>query len=164
MQCINELRQMLLTPIKPYSPASEKESIGDTAGEGETKSPPSKTAEKSRQDSGDDEEEERPGSPSSPPNAQPSSSDPGSDLEELLAKDFPHEDLPSLVTRAMGKGMMNIHELGWVWLCGYLSNYSISGSVQPVMASPNLNCWSCSHTHTHTHSHSHSLSSVDAAH
>ena len=109
VQCINELRQMLLTPIKPYSPDSEKEGEGEIAEDGVTKSPPRKSVAKPRQDSGDDEEEDRPGSPSSPPNAQPSSSDPGSDLEELLAKDFPHEDLPSLITRAMGKGIMNIH-------------------------------------------------------
>ena len=109
VQCINELRQMLLTPIKPYSPApvaasKDKENEGEEEGEGETKSPEGKVTEKPGQDVGDDEDEERPGSPSSPPNAQHSSSDGGSDLEELLAKDFPHEDLPSLLTRAMGKG------------------------------------------------------------
>ena len=43
-------------------------------------------------------------SPSSSPHPQRSSSDNGSDLEELLGKDFPNEDLPSLITRAMGKG------------------------------------------------------------
>ena len=109
---------MLLTPIKPYSPAppaaptatQDKENDeGDEEGEGEggeIKSPPEgKGREKAHQEmGGDDEEEDRPGSPSSPPNAQHSSSDGGSDLEELLAKDFPHEDLPSLLTRAMGKG------------------------------------------------------------
>lgn len=116
VQCINELRQMLLTPIKPYSPvppgaptaSHDKETNeGDGEGEGgETKSPPEgKAREKVRQEAGagDDDDEDRPGSPSSPPNAQHSSSDGGSDLEELLAKDFPHEDLPSLLTRAMGK-------------------------------------------------------------
>ena len=114
VQCINELRQMLLTPIKPYSPAppaapaaSQDKENGDGEGEGEgeggeTKSPPE--GKESQQEAGDDDEEDRPGSPSSPPNAQHSSSDGGSDLEELLAKDFPHEDLPSLFTRAMGKG------------------------------------------------------------
>ena len=108
---------MLLTPIKPYSPvppaaptaSHDKETNeGDGEGEGgETKSPPEgKAREKVRQEAGagDDDDEDRPGSPSSPPNAQHSSSDGGSDLEELLAKDFPHEDLPSLLTRAMGKG------------------------------------------------------------
>ena len=112
VQCINELRQMLLTPIKPYSPAppaapaasqDKENSDGEGEGEGgETKSPPEE--KESQQEAGDDDEEDRPGSPSSPPNAQHSSSDGGSDLEELLAKDFPHEDLPSLFTRAMGKG------------------------------------------------------------
>ena len=88
---------MLFTPIKPYSLDSEKE--GEKVAETTVSSP-----KKPRQDSGEDDEEERPGSPSSPPNAQHSSSDGGSDLEELLTKDFPHEDLPSLITRAMGKG------------------------------------------------------------
>ena len=113
VQCISELRQMLLTPIKPYSPALEQDTGGESGdGPGETKTSSKKTTEKVRQDSGD-EDEERPGSPTSPPNAQHSSSDGGSDLEELLAKDFPHEDLPSLITRAMGKGNgMNIHKLG----------------------------------------------------
>ena len=124
VQCINELRQMLLTPIKPYSPvpptpaaSQDKENEGvEGEGEGgETKSPPEgKGREKAQQETGDDDDDDRPGSPSSPPNAQHSSSDGGSDLEELLAKDFPHEDLPSLFTRAMGKGtdpnVMNIHK------------------------------------------------------
>ena len=43
--------------------------------------------------------EEGSGSP-----GQHSSSDPGSDLDELLTKDFPTEDLPSLISRAIGKG------------------------------------------------------------
>ena len=43
--------------------------------------------------------EEGSGSP-----GQHSSSDPGSDLDELLTKDFSTEDLPSLISRAMGKG------------------------------------------------------------
>lgn len=108
---------MLLTPIKPYSPAppapaalQDKENEGgEEEGEGgeETRSlPEGKGREKAHQEAGDDDEEDRPGSPSSPPNAQHSSSDGGSDLEELLAKDFPHEDLPSLFTRAMGKGIL----------------------------------------------------------
>ena len=38
---------------------------------------------------------------------QHSSSDPGSDLDELLTRDFPTEDLPSLISRAMGKGELH---------------------------------------------------------
>ena len=113
IQCISELRQMLLTPIKPYSPCSEQEDEeepGESSGGKIT--PTRKSPEKPRQESGDDDEEERPASPSSPPNAQHSSSDGGSDLEELLAKDFPHEDLPSLITRAMGKGIDRLTVLG----------------------------------------------------
>ena len=119
VQCINELRQMLLTPIKPYSAtpppdptASQENGEGEGEGEGdggETNSPPEgEGGETARQEAGpgDDDDEDRPGSPSSPPNAQHSSSDGGSDLDELLAKDFPHEDLPSLFTRAMGKGII----------------------------------------------------------
>lgn len=47
----------------------------------------------------EDSSEEGSGSP-----GQHSSSDPGSDLDELLTKDFPTADLPSLLSRAMGKG------------------------------------------------------------
>ena len=73
---------MLGTPIKPYmcsdSPVVHKSSepASDPCG------------------SCDEEEEE---------GKQHSSSD--SELEELLTKDFPHEDLPSLITRAIGKGV-----------------------------------------------------------
>jgi len=101
---------MLMTPIKPYSslevpprdhPASQErkdlrgsvDGVGDggvTAGSGD--------------EEGDDSSSGRSGSPTSSPQAQHSSSDGGSDLEELLGKDFPHEDLPSLITRAIGKG------------------------------------------------------------
>ena len=124
IQCIQELRQMLLTPIKPYSPLSENDSENSGESSGGKKTPPRKSPEKPRQESGDDEDEERPGSPTSPPNAQHSSSDGGSDLEELLAKDFPHEDLPSLITRAMGKG--NNVSQSWVWPHHYLCYYFIS--------------------------------------
>ena len=51
--------------------------------------------------------EEGSGSP-----GQHSSSDPGSDLDELLTRDFPTEDLPSLISRAMGKGKeLHTHSL-----------------------------------------------------
>ena len=100
LQCFSELRQMLLTPIKPYTPA-----------EPNLKKTKTNKLKISEGVSGDEEEDivGCPTSPASSPQAQHSSSDGGSDLEELLAKDFPQEDLPSLITRAMGKGKE------WVW-------------------------------------------------
>lgn len=84
--CIQELRQMLATPIKPYNRSS---------------SPNVRKTPEVNPDppvgSGDEEDESK----------QQSSSD--SELEELLARDFPHEDLPSLITRAMGKGGYAVH-------------------------------------------------------
>lgn len=73
---------MLATPIKPYNYSSSP-------------SVPNKTPEVNSNPtagSGDEEDESK----------QQSSSD--SELEELLARNFPHEDLPSLITRAIGKG------------------------------------------------------------
>ena len=79
--------------------------------------------------------EEGSGSP-----GQHSSSDPGSDLDELLSKDFPTEDLPSLISRAMGKGMLV--ECTLFILCFYtytspslsLSLYPSHLSLQPADA------------------------------
>ena len=102
LQCFQELRQMLQTPIKPYSPSA---TAAAPTSEGHTKRHPKKeggVASKPDAGSGDEEEEE--GSPNSSPQ-QHSSSDNGSDLEDLLTKDFPQDDLPSLITRAMGKGV-----------------------------------------------------------
>lgn len=82
---------MLQTPIKPYS--------------GNTETRPKKVGSVPKPEPlegvGSDEEEE--GSPTCSPQ-QHSSSDGGSDLEDLLTNDFPQDDLPSLMTRAMGKG------------------------------------------------------------
>lgn len=98
LQCFNELRLMLQTPIKPYN-AADKPAVRMK------KSKPAEAAAGSG-----DEDEELTGPPQSPTSSpqQQSSSDGGSDLEELLGRDFPHEDLPSLITRAVGKGN-NIH-------------------------------------------------------
>ena len=111
LQCINELRQMLLTPIKPYIDHEDKEPT--------TTSPLEKCPQgDSKLDGGSGDEEEdipngRSSSPTHSPQAQHSSSDGGSDLEELLAKDFPQEDLPSLITRAMGKGNTKSVHVTW---------------------------------------------------
>ena len=101
--CFNEIRQMLQTPIKSYSQTEthtkkkgmDKPSVIEGMG------------------SGDEDEEgmERPRSPQ----AQHSSSDGGSDLEELLSKKFPQEDLPSHITRAMGKGVSYVRLVVWGW-------------------------------------------------
>ena len=101
LQCFQELRQMLQTPIKPYS-------------SGEVCPKKVGVAKKPElvEGAGSDEEEE--GSPSSS-FQQHSSSDGGSDLEDLLMKDFPQDDLPSLITRAMGKGWC---EQGIVYVVG----------------------------------------------
>lgn len=82
---------MLQTPIKPYN---SKDIHPKKTGGAKKPEPIEGT--------GSDEEEE--GSPTSS-SQQHSSSDGGSDLEDLLTKDFPQDDLPSLMTRAMGKGM-----------------------------------------------------------
>lgn len=156
LQCIRELQQMLLTPIKPYGPEPLKDSdetamdISTTTttgsssnkpsegGEINTSPPSSSSSTTSKMDpssslslslssssaapvavvasgSGDEEGDDESssgrscGSPTfnSPP-AQHSSSDPGSDLDELLSKHFPNEDLPSLLTKAMGKGFSQL--------------------------------------------------------
>ena len=80
---------MLQTPIKPYSGSSETR--------------PKKVPRKPDLSEGVGSDEEEEGSPTCSPH-QHSSSDGGSDLEDLLTKDFPQDDLPSLMTRAMGKG------------------------------------------------------------
>ena len=107
LSCIGELRTMLMTPIKPYSPevpsaeqpaSQERKEPGSGGGYGGGGTPGSGDEEQDDRSSG------RSGSPTSYSHAQHSSSDGGSDLEELLARDFPHEDLPSLITRAIGKG------------------------------------------------------------
>ncbi len=72
---------MLATPIKPYNRSSSPNVRKTT----EVTSEPV--------GSGDEEDESK----------HQSSSD--SELEDLLTRDFPHEDLPSLITRAMGKGV-----------------------------------------------------------
>ncbi len=91
---------MLQTPIKPYN-NTETHSL-------KKKLPQLKPVEETS-GSGDEDEEGVGGRPRSPasssPQAHHSSSDCGSDLEELLAKSFPGEDLSSLLTRAMGKGV-----------------------------------------------------------
>lgn len=80
---------MLQTPIKPYNSGDSHPKKVDGA----------KKPEPTEGTGSDDEEE---GSPTS--SQQHSSSDGGSDLDDLLTKDFPQDDLPSLITRAMGKG------------------------------------------------------------
>ena len=94
-QCFSELRQMLQTPIKPYTPSqSHKTHTGVLPR-------PNKKLAYGNCGVGSGDEEERAPSP------QPhSSSDNGSDLEDLLDKEFPPEDLPSLITRAIGKGVV----------------------------------------------------------
>ena len=102
---------MLMTPIKPYSsevpprehPASQERKDRRGSGDGVGDGDGGGTAG-SGDEEGDDSSSGRSGSPTSSPQAQHSSSDGGSDLEELLGKDFPNEDLPSLITRAIGKG------------------------------------------------------------
>lgn len=81
---------MLQTPIKPYN---SKDIHPKKIGRANKPGPIEGT--------GSDEEED--GSPTS--SHQHSSSDGGSDLEDLLSKDIPEDDLPSLMARAMGKGM-----------------------------------------------------------
>lgn len=93
VQCFNELRQMLQTPIKSYTHSPDVQP---------QKQKVVKPAEPAAEGAGSGDEDEE-GSPTSSPQ-QHSSSDGGSDLEELLTKDFPQDDLPSLITRAMGKG------------------------------------------------------------
>ena len=104
---------MLRTPLKPYSPSAEagqhklkhksrrkgKASSHRAEAEGGTTSG----------EEGDSSSGSSCDSPTGSPRPQRSSSDGGSDLEELLTKDFPHEDLPSLITRAMGKGGPHCH-------------------------------------------------------
>lgn len=85
---------MLQTPIKPYNSRTEATPKARGGPKQVKQEPQDGTG------SGDEEDE---GSPSNSPQ-QHSSSDGGSDLEELLTRDFPQEDLPSLITRAMGKG------------------------------------------------------------
>lgn len=91
IQCFNELRQMLQTPIKPYNPSQSRKACATAA--------TNKKAFKVGMGAGSGDEDDRAQSP------QPhSSSDNGSDLDDLLDKEFPPEDLPSLITRAIGKG------------------------------------------------------------
>lgn len=109
LSCIYELRKLVFTPIKPYT----SEEHTSTAGEGEFAKPsvtaggsqgssdtvPEHTEEKENSSSG--------GSSCSSPSSSPClhrSSSVGSDLDELLGKEFPQEDLPSLITRTIGKG------------------------------------------------------------
>ena len=107
LQCFNELRQMLQTPIKPYSPTQAKKSSRSSGSNNMSINRPlvRDTSTNSSTTAGlgvwvgSGDEEERVSSPH-----QHSSSDAGSDLEELLTKDYPQEDLPSLITRAIGKG------------------------------------------------------------
>lgn len=97
VQCFSELRQMLQTPIKPYSPSQTRK----TCAAGMASQSNKKAGFKAGLGAGSGDEDERAQSP------QPqSSSDNGSDLDDLLAKDFPQEDLPSLITRAIGKGTL----------------------------------------------------------
>lgn len=115
LSCIGELRTMLMTPIKPYSP--EAPSAEQPASQ-ERKEPGSGGDGGGTPGSGDEEQDDsssgRSGSPTSSSHAQHSSSDGGSDLEELLARDFPHEDLPSLITRAIGKGE-GVSHFSYLW-------------------------------------------------
>ncbi len=92
---------MLQTPIKPYGASATAAPSTSTTAEGNPKKLGGVATKPDAAGSGDEEEEE--GSPNSSPQ-QHSSSDNGSDLEDLLTKDFPQDDLPSLITRAMGKG------------------------------------------------------------
>ena len=88
-ECIEELQQMLQTPIIPYAPPSPGDGFG-----------PSKHTEPS-----EEHEEEGPGEEelsSDSPCSSPSPSH--SDLEELLVKEYSHNDLPGLITRTSGKG------------------------------------------------------------
>lgn len=108
--CVNELHQMLKTPIKPYSPAEQESKTKRKRRRVKAGSPQPKP--ESEATSGEENDEDSSSgssccSPSASPRPQRSSSDGGSDLDELLAKDFPHEDLPSLITRALGKGVCN---------------------------------------------------------
>lgn len=104
---------MLRTPIKPYMPSNQDE-VGDAKPErkhrhrrmGKTSPQPKSEPSSGDEDEGGgrEREEDEGSSGSSNESPQRSSSDNGSDLEELLAKDFPNEDLPWLITRAIGKG------------------------------------------------------------
>lgn len=94
---------MLGTPLKPYASPRQPTTAGDS---GDSKSLSQEYQEDNRCDN-EDSSSSGGGSPyssnSSSPRLQRSSSI-GSDLDELLAKDFPQEDLPSLITRSLGKG------------------------------------------------------------
>ena len=108
LSCIYELRKLVVTPIKQYSPpqdnattASEAESTKTvTVGEKDEHNDAARTEEGGGGSSSG-------GSSCSSPSSSPClrrSSSVGSDLDELLAREFPQEDLPSLITRTIGKG------------------------------------------------------------
>lgn len=103
---------MLRTPLKPYSP-SEEEGQHKHKSRRKGKTSSHRPEAEGGTTSGEEEDSSSGSSCDSPtgsPHPQRSSSDGGSDLEELLTKDFPHEDLPSLITRAMGKGGPHCHQ------------------------------------------------------
>ena len=102
--CVSELRQMLLTPIKPYTAVRQDPVLQEPAQEQWRDKTQVRLRHLRGRGRGQLVWTVRKPRPNSSPNNQHSSSDRESDLEELLAKDFPHEDLPSLLTRAMGKG------------------------------------------------------------
>ena len=95
LECINDLKLISQTPIKPFHPPElpPRELLP-------------KAKEGGRESGGEEEEEDSacssPSSSSSPGLVRSCSV--GSDLDELLTHDYPSEDLPSLLTRAYGKG------------------------------------------------------------
>ena len=93
---------MLQTPIKPFSPtfSQNRKNTSSYGLAGKPHANNTNTGVRTGLCVGSGDEEERVSSPH-----LHSSSDAGSDLEELLTKDFPQEDLPSLITRAIGKGL-----------------------------------------------------------
>ncbi len=125
---INELHHMLRTPIKPFSPSEpEVPSTGRKhrhrrSGKTSPRLNPEPCSGDEDETGGRGEDESSSGSSnespsSSSPRSQRSSSDNGSDLEDLLVKDFPNEDLPSLITRAIGKGGLALIGVGDRALC-----------------------------------------------
>jgi len=136
VQCFNELRQMLQTPIKPYTPSQTHRTRDGMLPRSSKKLASFGSGGGGGVGSGD--EDERAQSP------QPhSSSDNGSDLEDLLDKEFPPEDLPSLITRAIGKGEAGGWKIwegeGGGWVCNIRRKLSDSEKFTKGQSAP-INC------------------------
>lgn len=103
-QCIEELQQMLQTPINPYNSAGRVIEPSSKTTKFTQKHEPSEEDDDAGVEGcvrGGDGEEESSDSPCSSPSPSHSV---GSDLDELLVKECSHGDLPGLITRTSGKG------------------------------------------------------------